>query len=159
MVADLLRNDLSRVCRPGTVQVTELMAVESYASVHQLVTTVTGRRRPDIDTLAAVRALFPGGSMTGAPKQRTMEIIDRIEAGPRGVYSGALGWFGDDGACDLSIVIRTLVGLRDAWSLGVGGGIVVPSDPEEEWAETHWKAELLLAALGEASRSLTPHLE
>jgi para-aminobenzoate synthetase len=102
-----------------------------------------------------LRALFPGGSMTGAPKQRTMEIIDRVEVEPRGVYSGALGWFGDDGACDLGIVIRTLVGLDGAWSLGVGGGIVVPSEPREEWAETHWKAQLLLTALAETLSEAT----
>jgi para-aminobenzoate synthetase len=153
MIADLLRNDLSRVCTPGSVQVSELMAVESYASVHQLVTTVQGRRRPETGVVDCIRALFPGGSMTGAPKLRTMEIIDRVEDGPRGIFAGALGWVGQDGGCDLSIVIRTLVGTGadedGAWTIGVGGGIVVSSRAEEEYDETEWKASRLLAALTE----------
>lgn len=146
MIADLLRNDLSRVCRPGTVQVSELMTVESYASVHQLVTTVVGQRRPELGVIDCLRALFPGGSMTGAPKRRTMEIIDRVEAAPRGVFAGTLGWIGDDGACELSIVIRTLVGTGSTWNLGVGGGIVVDSTAEEEYAETRWKSSKLIEA-------------
>ncbi len=151
MIVDLLRNDLSMVCAPGTVEVPSLMEVESYRSVHQLVSTVRGRLRPEVSTISALRALFPAGSMTGAPKLRTMEIIDAVEATPRGVYAGAFGWLAADGRADLSVVIRSLVATReaDAWrySWGTGGGITVRSTPEEEWAETRWKAARLQAAL------------
>src|SRR5690606_27874622 len=126
MIVDLLRNDLSLVCEPGTVEVPTLMAVESYASVHQLVSTVRGRLRAEVGTVEALRALFPAGSMTGAPKLRTMEIIDRVEATPRGVYSGAFGWVAADGRADLGVVIRSLVTAGDGrWTLGTGGGITV----------------------------------
>jgi len=151
MIVDLLRNDLSMVCEPGTVEVPALMQVESYPSVHQLVSTVRGHLRPDVDTVAALRALVPAGSMTGAPKLRTMEIIDRVEATPRGVYAGAFGWVSGDGRADLGVVIRSLVARRDgdAWSytLGTGGGITVRSDLDEEYAETRWKAARLRAVL------------
>ena len=119
------------------------MEVESYESVHQLVSTVRGRLRGDVTTIGALRALFPAGSMTGAPKRRTMEIIDAVEATPRGVYAGAFGWLSADGRADLSVVIRTLVastrgdstrheGRLDVYELGTGGGITVRSDLEEE---------------------------
>jgi para-aminobenzoate synthetase len=148
---DLLRNDLSTVCRPGTVTVPELMAVESYASVHQLVSTVRGRLRAGVGTVEALRALFPAGSMTGAPKLRTMSIIEDVEDSPRGVYAGAFGWVGADGRADLGVVIRTLVArpAPDGWAytLGTGGGITVRSDVAEEYAETRWKAERLLGVL------------
>jgi len=151
MVVDLLRDDLSMVCAPGTVEVPSLMAVESYPSVHQLVSTVRGRLRDDVSTVAALRALFPAGSMTGAPKRRTMEIIDVVENSPRGVYSGAFGWLTADGRADLAVVIRSLVATAasGAWDYewGTGGGITVRSDLEEEWAETRWKAARLRAAL------------
>jgi para-aminobenzoate synthetase len=151
MIVDLLRNDLSTVCRPGTVTVPELMAVESYASVHQLVSTVRGRLRAGVGTVEALRALFPAGSMTGAPKLRTMSIIEDVEDSPRGVYAGAFGWVGADGRADLGVVIRTLVAspAADGWAytLGTGGGITVRSDVAEEYAETRWKAERLLAVL------------
>ncbi len=151
MIVDLLRNDLSMVCEPGTVTVPELMAVESYASVHQLVSTVRGRLRDGVGTVEALRALFPAGSMTGAPKLRTMRIIEDVEDSPRGVYAGAFGWVGADGRADLGVVIRTLVATAagDGWAytLGTGGGITVRSDVDEEYAETRWKAERLLGVL------------
>jgi para-aminobenzoate synthetase len=147
MIVDLLRNDLSMVCEVGTVTVPSLMAVESYASVHQLVSTVRGRLRDDVSTLGALRALFPAGSMTGAPKRRTMEIIDDVETTPRGLYAGAFGWICADGRADLGVVIRSLFSGPDGvWRLGTGGGITVHSDVDDEWTETLWKAHRLRAA-------------
>ncbi len=148
MIVDLLRNDMSRVCEVGTVEVTDLMHVESYPTVHQLVTTIRGRLCPDVTTVEAVRALFPGGSMTGAPKLRTMQIIADVETSARGPYAGALGWLGDDGRADLGIVIRTLVHRDGRYTLGTGGGITVRSECDEEYAETQWKISALLAAVG-----------
>ena len=148
MIVDLLRNDLSMVCEVGTVEVPSLMAVESYASVHQLVSTVRGRLRDDVSTLGALWALFPAGSMTGAPKLRTMQVIEAVEPTPRGPYAGAFGWICADGRADLGVVIRSLFSGPDGvWHLGTGGGITVRSEVEEEWAETLWKAERLRAAL------------
>ena len=149
MIVDLLRNDLSMVCEPGTVTVQALMEVESYASVHQLVSTVRGHLRPGVSTIEALRALFPAGSMTGAPKLRTMGIIADVETTPRGVYAGALGWISGDGRADLGVVIRTLVGAPAGgrYVLGTGGGITVRSDAESEYDETRWKAARLFAAL------------
>ncbi len=148
MIVDLLRNDLSMVCGPGTVEVPTLMEVESYASVHQLVSTVRGRLRDDVTSIGALRALFPAGSMTGAPKLRTMEIIRDVEATPRGAYAGAFGWVSADGRADLGVVIRSLMTAGDGrWLLGTGGGITVRSDVREEWAESWWKAYALEAAL------------
>ena len=150
MIVDLLRNDLSMVCEPGSVEVPALMQVESYASVHQLVSTVRGRLRDDVSSMAALRALFPAGSMTGAPKLRTMEIIRDVESTARGVYAGAFGWVSADGRADLGVVIRSLVTAGDGlWLLGTGGGITVRSDVREEWAESWWKAHALEAALGQ----------
>jgi len=148
MIVDLLRNDLSQVCEVGSVEVPVLMEVESYTSVHQLVSTVRGRLRDDVTTVGALRALFPAGSMTGAPKLRTMEIIDAVEATPRGAYAGAFGWVSGDGRADLGVVIRTLLSAGDGYLIGTGGGITVDSDVAEEYAETRWKAERLLRALG-----------
>ena len=148
MVLDLLRNDVGMVAEMGTVSVPDLMKVESYASVHQLVSTVRGHLRADVDTIQALRALFPAGSMTGAPKRRTMEIIDAVENTPRGAYSGAFGWVSSDGRADLGVIIRTLVSAdARTWSLGVGGGITVRSTVEEEYAEAELKAARLLEAL------------
>ncbi|MCW2855248.1 MAG: Anthranilate synthase component and chorismate binding protein [Marmoricola sp.] len=148
MITDLLRNDLAMVCEPGTVVVPGLMEVESYASVHQLVSTVTGQLRAEVGTVEALRAMFPAGSMTGAPKLRTMQIIDAIEDEPRGPYAGAFGWISGDGRADLGVVIRSLFRSGDGpWRLGTGGGITVRSEVEEEWAETRWKAARLRAAL------------
>jgi para-aminobenzoate synthetase len=145
MIVDLLRNDLSLVCEVGSVEVPALMQVESYESVHQLVSTVRGRLRDDVSTVAALRALFPAGSMTGAPKLRTMEVIEEVEATPRGAYAGAFGWISGDGPADLGVVIRSLMtDGSGTWVLGTGGGITVKSEVADEWAESEWKAERLL---------------
>jgi len=148
MIVDLLRNDMSQVCEVGTVEVTDLMHVESYPSVHQLVTTIRGQLKADVSMLDALYALYPGGSMTGAPKLRTMEIIAAVEQTPRGVYSGAIGWLLDDDSADLGIVIRTLVHRAGRYTLGTGGGVTVHSVCADEYAETTWKAANLLRALG-----------
>ncbi|MDO7868393.1 anthranilate synthase component I family protein [Nocardioides jiangxiensis] len=153
MITDLLRNDVGMVCEAGSVEVPALMEVESYASVHQLVSTVRGRLRDDLTTVAALRALFPAGSMTGAPKLQTMLVTDDVEETPRGVYAGAFGWIAADGRADLGVVIRSLVATpADAgwrYELGTGGGITVQSDCGEEYAETRWKAERLLRVLAD----------
>ncbi|MEU2614617.1 aminodeoxychorismate synthase component I [Micromonospora sp. NPDC007271] len=148
MIVDLVRNDLGRVAEVGTVSVPDLFVVESYATVHQLVSTVRARLRPDRTAVDCVRAAFPGGSMTGAPKLRTMEIIDELEAGPRGIYSGALGYFSLTGAVDLSMVIRTLVVAGEQAYYGVGGAIIALSDAAAEFEETAVKASGLMRVLG-----------
>ncbi len=150
MIVDLLRNDLSLVCEPGSVTVPDLMTVESYPTVHQLVSTVRGHVRDGVSTVAALRALFPAGSMTGAPKLRTMAVIGDVETTPRGVYAGAFGWISGDGRADLGVVIRSLVATETTggyrYELGTGGGITVRSDAESEYAESRWKAARLRSA-------------
>jgi len=148
MIVDLMRNDLSRVCRDHSVTVPELCAVESYATVHHLVSTVLGVLRPGFDAIDLLRATFPGGSITGAPKIRAMEIIAELEPVQRGPYCGALGYLGFDGTLDTNIVIRTYVIRGSTLTFHVGGGIVADSDPGLEYNETLVKAKALIATLG-----------
>ena len=148
MIVDLLRNDLSRVCRPGTVRVPELFALEQHPTVHHLVSTVVGELDPGCDAIDLLRAAFPGGSITGAPKVRAMEIIAELEPSERGVYCGSVGYLSTTGAMDTSIVIRTYLALRGQVYFQAGGGIVADSDPELEYRETLDKARALIGALG-----------
>jgi para-aminobenzoate synthetase component 1 len=147
MIVDLMRNDLSRVCAPGSVRVAELFALEQYATVYHLVSTVVGQLAPGADALDLLRAAFPGGSITGAPKLRAMAIIAEIERRRRGIYCGSIGYWSVSGALDTSIAIRTAL-VRDARVyLSAGGGIVADSNPAEEYQETLDKARGLIAAL------------
>jgi para-aminobenzoate synthetase len=147
MVTDLLRNDLGAVCEIGSVHVAGLMEVETFETVHQLVSTVRGRLREDLEPPDCIRACFPAGSMTGAPKRRTMELIEGLEREPRGVYSGALGYLGLSGGCDLSVVIRTIVIDGASTTIGVGGAIVMQSDAEDEFDEALLKGRAPMQAL------------
>ncbi|KAE9048669.1 hypothetical protein PR003_g3969 [Phytophthora rubi] len=148
MIADLVRNDFGVVARVGSVHVPRLMGVETYATVHQLVTTVRAQRREDADVVDVLRATFPGGSMTGAPKKRTMHIIRELERAPRGVYSGGLGFLSIDGSCDLNIIIRTAIATPNSVTLGAGGAIVALSDSDDEYDEMLLKARALVATIG-----------
>ncbi|MBG6189498.1 anthranilate synthase component 1/para-aminobenzoate synthetase [Arthrobacter sp. CAN_A212] len=152
MIVDLLRNDLSHAAMPGSVNVSRLCEIETYATVHQMVSTIDAQLRPGVSRAEAVAVAFPAGSMTGAPKISTMAILDQLEGAPRGVYSGAVGYFSLNGAADLAVVIRTLV-LEDddggtRLSLGVGGAITADSDPADEWEEVRTKAFGVLSGLG-----------
>ena len=148
MIVDLERNDLGRVCAYGSVQVPELFVLEQYPTVFHLVSTVRGELAPGKDIVDLLSATFPGGSITGAPKIRAMEIIEELEPVRRGIYTGSLGYIGFDGRTDLNIVIRTFVGQDDVVYLQVGGGIVADSDPGLEYEETLHKAKALLRSLG-----------
>jgi anthranilate synthase component 1 len=147
MLIDLERNDLGRVCRPGTVEVDEFMVVETYADVHHIVSNVRGVLRDDVTPGAIIRAVFPGGSITGCPKVRCMEIIAELENRPRGVYTGAMGYLNRDGSADLNILIRTIAVTDRAVSVATGSGIVADSEPTRELQETRAKARGLLRAL------------
>jgi len=148
MIVDLMRNDLQRVCETGTVNVSGLFEVETYSSVHQLVSTITGTLRTDCDGIDALRACFPAGSMTGAPKHRAVSLLAQWESGPRGVYSGAWGWWRIDGSMEWAMTIRSAVMREGQVSIGVGGGITWSSKPDQEIAEVGHKATRLLEALG-----------
>jgi para-aminobenzoate synthetase component 1 len=152
MIVDLLRNDLSRVCRPGTVRVPELFALEQHPTVHHLVSTVVGELEPTADAVDLVRAAFPGGSITGAPKVRAMEIIAELEPTRRGVYCGSIGYLSASGAMDTSIVIRTFVAAGGELYFQAGGGIVADSDPELEYRETLDKVGGLIETLKSVKR-------
>jgi para-aminobenzoate synthetase component 1 len=151
MIVDLERNDIGRVCAYGTVRVPEPIVLEEYATVFHLVSTVCGELAPGKDAVDLLKATFPGGSITGAPKIRSMEIIEELEPVRRGVYTGSIGYIGFDGRVDLNIAIRTLVNKDDQVYLQVGGGIVFDSNPELEYEETLHKAKALLKSLGVSS--------
>ncbi|MEK7766019.1 MAG: anthranilate synthase component I family protein, partial [bacterium] len=156
MLVDLERNDLGRVCRPGSVRVAQKMVLESYSHVSHIVSEVRGRLRPGVDALRALAAVFPGGTITGCPKVRAMEIIDELERVPRGPYTGSLGYLSLDGTADWNILIRSLVtaaGRAHGWA---GAGIVADSDSAMEYRECRAKAEAMVEALGIASDILSP---
>ncbi len=147
MIVDLERNDLGRICRYGSVRVTDPLVIESFAQVHHLVATVEGRLRQDVGPVDVVRAVFPGGSITGAPKIRAMEIIDELEPTRRGLYTGAIGYLSQGGASGFNIAIRTLTVEGNRVHFQVGGGIVADSEPEAEFEETMHKGRGLKAVL------------
>jgi para-aminobenzoate synthetase component 1 len=148
MITDLLRNDIGRVAVVGSVKVPTISGLESFASVHHLVSVIEGQLRPDATAVDLLRASFPGGSITGAPKVRAMEIIDELEPAPRGAYCGSVVWIGLDGAMDSNIVIRSLVITEDQVITQAGGGIVADSVPIAEWQEMMDKAAPALSVLG-----------
>ena len=148
MIVDLVRNDLNRVSHPGSVRVAALARPETYSTLHHLVSTVRGDLRPDCGVADLLRAVFPPGSMTGAPKVRAMEILHRLEPVRRGPYAGGLGYLSFAGRLDLSVVIRTVLLGEGVARFHVGGGVVADSDPEGEYRESLLKARALLAALG-----------
>ena len=156
MIVDLMRNDLSRVCEVGTVEVVRLLDVEAYPHVHQLVSTVGGRLAAGYDAVHAIASCFPAGSMTGAPKHSAVSILSRLEHRSRGIYSGAFGYLGYDGAVDLAMTIRSVVIDGAGATIGTGGGITALSVPEDELAETRLKSAALLAALHAPTAVIPP---
>lgn len=154
MIVDLVRNDIARVSVAGSVHVESSAVLSSFSTVHHLISSVVAKKSPDTSTIKAVEACFPPGSMTGAPKIAAMQWCSENEPFERGVYSGALGWFGGDGSCDLSVVIRTLLIDGDQFEFQVGGGIVADSSPELEWRETLTKARAIAMALGISEEAL-----
>ena len=154
MIVDLLRNDLGRVAELGSVAVEELFAIETYPTVHQMVSTVTAKLRRGVQLRDLVRALFPCGSVTGAPKIRAMEIISELEASPRGIYCGAIGYFAPDSAGKFNVAIRTLTISGNHGELGIGGAIVQDSRAKSEYAEC-----LLKARYFEAARKPVDHVD
>jgi anthranilate synthase component 1 len=148
MLIDLERNDLGRVCEPGTVRVDEFMTIESYTHVHHIVSNVIGELKGEVTPIGALRAVFPGGTITGCPKFRCMQIIAELEGAGRGAYTGSLGYLTRDGRLDLNILIRTMTLSGQHLTFRAGAGIVADSDPERELEETRAKARGLLAALG-----------
>ena len=151
MLVDLARNDIGRVCRYGTVKVDELMTVKRFSHVQHIVSHVTGNLQRTFDSYDALRAVFPAGTVSGAPKVRAMEIIDELEPDLRGPYAGALGYFSFNGSCDFAIIIRSLFADGNRAYIQSGAGIVMDSDPEKEWDETEHKANAMLTALRKAS--------
>jgi para-aminobenzoate synthetase component 1 len=147
MIVDLERNDVSRICRPGTRTVTQLRTIEAYPTVYHAVATVSGELRDDVTFCDVLKAMFPGGSITGAPKIRSMEIIDELEPTARGVYTGSIGYIGLDGSVCLNIAIRTIIITGRKAYVQSGGGIVADSDPQAEWDETITKARALIAGI------------
>ena len=148
LIVDLERNDLGRVCRPGSVKVDEFMVLESYAHVHHIVSNVRGDLRADVTPGDVIRAVFPGGTITGCPKVRCMEIIAELEQEPRDAYTGSMGYINRDGSMDLNILIRSMLVSGNTVQLRAGAGIVADSIPEAELEETRAKARGLLRALG-----------
>jgi anthranilate synthase component 1 len=147
MLIDLARNDLGKVCRFGTVRVPRFMTVEQYSHVQHIVSRVTGQLRPDRDAVDTFKAIFPAGTVSGAPKKRAMEIIEELEPLRRGPYAGSVGYFSYNGNADFAITIRTLIAAGDRAYIQAGAGIVADSKPTKEWFETEHKAKALLQAL------------
>jgi para-aminobenzoate synthetase component 1 len=152
MIIDLERNDVAKICKPGTRKVIQPRTIESYPTVFHAVATVAGQLRDEITICDILKAMFPGGSITGAPKIRSMEIIDETEPTSRGVYTGSIGFIGIDGSVCLNIAIRTIIITKRKAFAQTGGGIVADSDPQAEWAETITKARALLAGIKSVMR-------
>lgn len=147
MLVDLERNDLGRVCKYGTVKVDELLVIESYSHVHHIVSNISGELRDDVDQIDIIKAIFPGGTITGCPKIRCMQIIDELEPVRRNIYTGSMGWIGYNGDMELNIIIRTILRIGNKLYLHVGAGIVADSVPEREYEETLYKAGALMEAV------------
>ena len=147
MLVDLARNDIGRVCKYGTVKVNDFMTVKQFSHVQHIVSHVTGRLDERYDSFDAIKAVFPAGTVSGAPKVRAMEIIDELEPNQRGPYGGALGYFSANGSADFAITIRSLFILKNSAYIQAGAGIVVDSVPQKEWLETEQKANALLSAI------------